>query len=317
MKRKFTTFSEILKCICHNNIKNNSLGSVGDTINCNSCKTSQHKKCVDRNSFMENYECPFCQVQKMDFKVKIIHESLLPSLIKKETFTTTKNFSFNITRDHHANYSKLKDVYFFIRCLRCDSIGYEMQWPLNCTININNGQLVFELQYKKYPQIKKREDFPIIFYFKEKCNYFKIDQYKFEDYFRYDMNSILFTSKFQENEDDIYNYSISAHFVKIINDNEEIINRIPVLNYNQNLKNSQNDIFYEEKISLTDLYNKNKPINFPARSLNCHHLSVFDLKSYLVMNSNSKIWNCPICKKKCVRVYIDNLIKNIITVLRQ
>jgi hypothetical protein len=58
-----------------------------------------------------------------------------------------------------------------------------------------------------------------------------------------------------------------------------------------------------ERITLKDCYNE-KRIIYPGRSLNCLHLSVFDIRTFLLMRRN-KIYNCPFCKKKCDALYID------------
>ena len=123
MNKGLFKFNYEVKCICHND----SILSISEIIKCESCQLYQHKKCVDQGILMENYECASCQVQKMDFKVKIILQKLLPSLIQNNNKIFTKNYSFSISRDQHTIYSKLNDVYFFIRCIRLDRTGYELR----------------------------------------------------------------------------------------------------------------------------------------------------------------------------------------------
>ncbi len=305
-----------MNCICQ---KNDSILTQFEKIKCNTCNNYQHKKCVKDNVYMENYECYLCQLKNMDFKINILQHVIHPHLLENNRKKFLCSIPFKLNQNDISRLQKEHDIFFFVRCLRLDNVGYENKWPLNCNITIN-GKTTFEFQFKKNPPRKMREDFPLIFYLNEHCNYFKIEQYKFLDFFNLDQNNITISCFFDVNDDDKYHYSFSAEFIRIFNNYEEIISRIPLI---EDLKeitkrirgnNNDNIMIFEEKIHLTDIYNRNVMIQLPARSINCKHISVFDVRSYLFMNSLSKHWNCPICRKKCVRIYIDYSLLKVIKV---
>lgn len=313
MKKKFSVIKENLEkinCICNNNIYK----VITDMIRCDSCNYIQHIKCIKNAASMENYECPTCQFLKMDFKIKTVCTLLNPSLI--ENVSKISKFNFNLSKEAFKIYSNMGNIFLFIRCIRLDNTGYENHWPFNCTIGIN--QIQFNVQFKKTPPRKMRDDTPILFYFNEKCSYYKKDQFKLDNFLKFDENKLTISTNFEENQDDIYNYAVTVELVSIINDNNDIIKNIPSVSdiniIRSRLKCTGNSIFYEEKINLFDIYNNNKMIKTPVRSINCQHLSVFDLGSYLSINSLSKNWNCPICRKKSVRLYKDDFLLKIINV---
>jgi hypothetical protein len=64
-------------------------------------------------------------------------------------------------------------------------------------------------------------------------------------------------------------------------------------------------------VTITDIYNSEDIIEIPVRSTNCGHLGVFDLKKFLVLRRN-KNYNCPICKRKAVSFYKDEVIDSLI-----
>ena len=305
-----------MNCICQ---KNESSKTQIEKIKCSSCNFYQHKKCIKDNILMENYECSLCQLRKMDFKIDILQQIISPFLIENNRKTYNRTLGFKLNANDLSKFQKNHDIYFFIRCMRLDKVGYEFKWPFNCGITIN-GKTTFTFQFMKNPPRKAREDFPLIFYFKDYCNYFKIEQYKFNDFFTMDQNYINISCFFDVNDDDKYHYSFSAEFVRIINNYDDIISNVPLVDDLAQIKkrvignNNESLSIFEEKINLTDIYNRNMLIQLPARSINCNHISVFDVRSYLFMNSISKHWNCPICRKKCVRIYIDNTLLKIIKV---
>ena len=68
----------------------------------------------------------------------------------------------------------------------------------------------------------------------------------------------------------------------------------------------------KEKISLLDLYTESERIKLPARGINCCHLNVFDLQTFLLLNRKTNKYQCPYCKRYANNLYIDGIILDFI-----
>jgi len=68
----------------------------------------------------------------------------------------------------------------------------------------------------------------------------------------------------------------------------------------------------KEKISLLDLYTESERIKIPARGVNCCHLNVFDLQTFLVLNRKTNKYQCPYCKRYANNLYVDGVILDFI-----
>jgi len=77
-------------------------------------------------------------------------------------------------------------------------------------------------------------------------------------------------------------------------------------------------LIYSMKVPLRDPFSQ-EPILMPARGIDCQHISVFDLQSFLIrgnpfrivkmsLEESLKLWTCPFCGKPCTmeQVYIDS-----------
>lgn len=293
-------------------------------IKCPTCNFSQHKDCVRDCIKMINYECPGCQIKISDPYLKNIVNILTPTLIPpsntlKSTFEIAPEVNKIVNQIQPNNNSK----FLILRCLRLDSNGYEHHWPMNCTISIN-GKHIKTLSYpKEMNRSSQRKDFPLVFYFRdEDCteNYHKFHtqhMHKLIDALQFNKpNSLEIKNEVSKNPKDIWSYVLSIDLVEVLKDVTEVISKIPIMsdieslkkrhNYLSNLKNELQIL--NEKVSFLDNYTvSGKRISLPVRSINCHHLKVFDLKSFLLLRRN-KSYDCPYCKKKAVRLYIDGFI---------
>jgi hypothetical protein len=293
-------------------------------IKCATCNFSQHKDCVRDCLKMINYECPGCQIKISDPYLKNIVNILTPTLIPpsnilKSTFEIAPEVNKIINQIQPNNNSK----FLILRCLRLDSNGYEHHWPMNCTISINGKHLKTLSYPKEMNRSSQRKDFPLVFYFRDEDyteNYHKFHaqhMHKLIDALQFNKpNSLEIKNEVSKNPKDVWSYVLSIDLVEVLKDVSEVISKIPVMNDVEALKkrhnylsNVKNELqILNEKVSFLDNYTvSGKRIALPVRSINCHHLKVFDLKSFLLLRRN-KSYDCPFCKRKAVRLYIDGFI---------
>jgi len=88
-------------------------------------------------------------------------------------------------------------------------------------------------------------------------------------------------------------------------------------------------LIHSMKVPLRDPFSQ-EPILVPARGIDCKHISVFDLRSFLIRGNpfrsvkmsqeeSSKLWTCPFCGKPCTleQVYIDSFFTEIMDNMSQ
>jgi hypothetical protein len=301
-----------------------------DVIKCTNCEKTQHKDCVKDLIKMINYECPSCQIKVSDPFIKHIVNILTPTLIPCNNFLkSTFEVGEEVNKVLKSNMMPNSNSKFFIlRCLRLDSEGYEHHWPFNCSISIN-GTLMKTMTYpKEVNRSQSRKDFPLVFYLREEDytqNYHKFQQnhmYKFIEILDFNRpNSIELKNDLAKNPKDIWRYVISIDLVEVIKEVEEVLGRIPIYKeeslkkrqvYLSQFRNGMN--ITGEQISFLENYTSSgKRITLPGRSLNCHHLNAFDLKNFLLLRRN-KSYDCPFCKCKATRLYVDDVLRNLIQV---
>jgi hypothetical protein len=322
-----------INCPCKINdlLKNNK-----NLKQCWSCNTYQHEQCMKEAAKMTNYQCPRCQINDMDPYVKTL-SNIMPALIVNYQPTDLKMiFQFKILpdvlkilEDYSRGPARKNPLYIFIRCLRLDEEGYEHHWPLNFFTSINGFCLKNLVLPKFPPRSKSRIDFPIAIFIRQEDmnptpNFHNLNK---EHLFpigkticlNSNMENVLeFKSDFSKNDNDKFSYVVSVDLVEILKEPEDVIKNIPIISEKQELSRffnkggeSADEILSSEKVNLIDCYTRSQRIKIPARSINCLHLSVFDLKYYLAINRKNKSYNCPLCKKKATRIYIDGFIKNI------
>ena len=326
-----------IKCPCRQSINTKNM------MTCATCKTQQHQDCMKDLSKMQNYQCPTCQLSESDFFIKPLFNILQPTLIKNEKSDAKFSQTFQVELEFLKILEKVYLIspqnmkYVMIRCLRLEEEGYEHHWPFNCVINVN-GTTLKTLNLPKYPpRSKSRVDYPITFYFKpedinQTQNYHNLHKEYFFFLSRHlnlvplKKNVIDLKIDYRKNDNDKYSYVISIDLVEVIKDKEEVINSIPVVsdikvlksilnpNLNQivnpNSKQIDNmeEITSSEKVNLIDCYTNSHKIRIPVRSINCSHLKIFDLAFFLQINRKNKSYECPICKKKATRLYVDGFI---------
>jgi len=296
---------------------------------CPSCGKSQHQECIKDILKMRNYQCPSCQLKESDFFIKPIYNILQPTLIKNEKIEVVFKREFQVNSDFGKftqnllinNTQKKNFNYVMIRCLRLDREGYEHHWPYNCSIYLNNNQLKSLLLPKNPPRSRSRVDYPLTFYFKVEDianNYHSLNNNysfllnKLMCLQPFKKNTLEIKIDFPNNDNDVYSYVLSIDLVELLKDKEDVIKNISVVNdvktlmsyVNVNI-NEAEDFQMNVKINLIDSYTNSKRIKIPARSFNCKHLSVFDLGFFLDINRKNKSYQCPVCKTKATRVYID------------
>ena len=303
-------------------------------IQCNECKTWQHKDCLKSMTKMRNYLCPNCQIIKGGLFYNIIYTLLEPSLFVVEN--NKHNHSIFHFLPDTKMYPKIKKIqknspeFIIIRCLKFDKVGFSFHWPKMSKIYINDKLI---LDFTKKGQKKKdkmivlvpKNDFEnsedkenfgnknLIY----DANIVIIDDYIFDkkqNRFEIDVN-------YSQNECiENTNFAISINYCEILVEPNEIIKKVPIYYDKTTLKElliknvdeNKNILSTKEKIKLLDLYTESEKIKLPARGINCCHLDVFDLKTFLLLNRKTNKYQCPYCKRYANNLYIDGILLNFI-----
>jgi len=297
------------------------------SIKCQSCNYLQHEECISEQLKMRNYECPSCQLLHFDPYIKTVENVLQPALLMNRNGNSQKECNFVISTNviskineykHSQSLTNNGKLYILIRCIRLDDIGYEHHWPLNGSIVLNKTKLK-EMKVLKYPpRSKPRQDYPYVIYFKEedKVNnehMFQSDHFISSDMIRFDgINSLIVYSNFSINDDDRFSYVVSIDLIKILS-TEQVISSIEKISSTDNIIkaiNKDKDL-YPNEVKLSSIVIKpkdpfsDKLISIPVRSFNCQHVDVFDLETFLYIKRKNKVYNCPICRVKACRLYVD------------
>lgn len=323
-----------INCPCKINdlLKNNK-----NLKQCWSCNTYQHEQCMKDAAKMTNYQCPKCQINDMDPYVKTVMNIMPALMVNYQPADSKMIFQFKILPDvlkileeYSRGPTRKNPLYIFIRCLRLDEEGYEHHWPLNFFSSINGFSLKTLVLPKFPPRSKSRVDFPIAIFIRHEDmnpnpNFHNLNKDHFYPIAKTinisgnAENFLEFKSEYSKNDNDKFSYVVSVDLVEILKEAEDVIKNVPMISEKLELSRffnkggeSGDEILSSEKVNLIDCYTRSQRIKIPARSINCLHLSVFDLKYYLAINRKNKSYNCPLCKKKATRIYVDGFIKNIL-----
>ena len=308
-------------CYLQESYKNSKL-----IIQCTSCKKYQHKLCIRSMAKMARYQCPFCQLKKGALFFNVLYSLIEPSLV--EFNPNNKILSEWITFIPDSNvYStfltKFKDspTAIIIRCMRFDKNGFSFHWPKMSKIYIND-KIILDLTKKGSKQRDRmialipgkdyEKDNISKKFFLYDSNIFKNEDYLIEK----KPNRLGLQVYLNDGEKMEYkNYLISIDLCEIYKDPKPIIDDIPIINSKKEIKEilSNNEeentiLSIKEKISLLDIYTETDRIKIPARGINCCHLNVFDLKTFLIINRKTNKFQCPFCKRYSNDLYIDGII---------
>jgi len=315
-----------IKCVCGLEDRPKNIKMI---MQCNECKTWQHKECLKAMVKMRNYLCPFCQVKKGGLFYNTVYTLLEPSLFQIDTSRDNRG-SYSFIPDTHI-YPKIDKIvnddpeFIIIRCLRFDKGGFSFHWPKLAKIYMNN-KLILDFTQKG----SKKKDRMIALLTKKE---FESEDYIKNKYLLYDANIVIIDDFIYDKrpnrleinvnysqDDDIENtnFAISMDCVEILRDPNEIMKKVPTIHEKIKLKEllrkneDENNVNVlastKEKISLLDLYTESERIKLPARGVNCCHLNVFDLQTFLVLNRKTNKYQCPYCKRYANNLYVDGVI---------
>ena len=264
-------------------------------IECPICKKSQHIACIPPMLLDAiRYFCLKCMFKYVD---PLFHQMTI--LLPPCTLDEKKNiFKF------HTKITSNSII--LIRCIKFEDNKYELKWPNNCSITINEHSIVKLMT----PQFNE----PIVFVqnpsMLEKC-FFTNNAFVFTGIL-FDLPSIEndLTIRLNHNNRENKLYIIDVEQVSILDNNEQIMKYIETVNTKPRMfELLQNIVEVSELINANDIYSDSEPITVPARGFLCEHLSVFDLVKFLNMNENRVGKRCPICQKLMIKIYIDGFIQ--------
>ncbi len=297
-------------------------------IQCTSCKKYQHKSCMKSMIRMPRYQCPYCQLKKGALFFNNLYSLIEPSLVEFNPVNKILAVWLTFIPDSiaYSTFSKKfsdSPVAIIIRCMRLDSNGFSFHWPKMSKISINN-KIILDLTQKGY----KRKDRMIALIPGKDFNNDNMQK----QFLLYDSNIIKnedfliekrpnrFEIEIHLNEGEKMEYTnflISIDLCEIYKEAEPIIDNIPIIFSKNEIKNillkneDENNLLpIKEKVSLLDIYTDTNKIEIPARGVNCCHLNVFDLKTFLVINRKTNKFQCPYCKRYSNDLYIDGIIYN-------
>ena len=131
-------------------------------------------------------------------------------------------------------------------------------------------------------------------------------------------NNIIQENIYNKNNNNNINYNNNNNFYRQQTPN---IGKYSYLNkYDNNMRLIQKDkekeknenLKYNELISLLDIYTDSDFINIPAKGWKCSHLGCFNLKTFLGYMEHTRSYKCPFCSQKVGLIYKCNEMKNII-----
>ena len=302
-------------------LKNNK-----NVIQCTSCHKYQHKFCMKSMVKMPGYQCPYCQFKKGALFFNILYSLVDPYLIEFNPINRITHIWISFIPDtlvYSTFQKKCEDspMAIVIRCLRFDKNGFSFHWPKMSKIYIND-KIILDLTRKGSKQrdrmialvpskdydkgnIQKK-------FFLYDSNIIKNEEYLIEkkpNRFEIDIN-------INEDEKMEYkNFMVSIDLCEIYKEPEPIMSNIPILNSKKEILNllinneGEKSLYsIKEKVRLMDIYTETEKIKIPARGINCCHLNVFDLKTFLVINRKTNKFQCPYCKRYSNDLYIDGII---------
>ena len=238
-------------------------------------------------------------------------------------------------------------VFILIRCLKFDKKGFSYHWPKQSKIYLNEKLILdFTLRgtKKQDRMICLVPEDVLLSYDNGLDNWSRDSGSEInENYENFRSENLIYDANIVVIDDYIYdkrpnrlevivnyiieenlestNFAVSIDCCEIIRDPKEIIQKIPIYREKRRLKEllqknedentvNNNDILSTllEKINLMDLYTETEKIKLPARGMNCWHLNVFDLRTFLLLNRKTNKYQCPYCKRYSINLYIDGVI---------
>ena len=238
-------------------------------------------------------------------------------------------------------------VFILIRCLKFDKKGFSYHWPKQSKIYLNEKLILdFTLRgtKKQDRMICLVPEDVLLSYDNGLDNWSRNSGSEInENYENFRSENLIYDANIVVIDDYIYdkrpnrlevivnyiieenlestNFAVSIDCCEIIRDPKEIIQKIPIYREKRRLKEllqknedentvNNNDTLSTllEKINLMDLYTETEKIKLPARGMNCWHLNVFDLRTFLLLNRKTNKYQCPYCKRYSINLYIDGVI---------
>ena len=238
-------------------------------------------------------------------------------------------------------------VFILIRCLKFDKKGFSYHWPKQSKIYLNEKLILdFTLRgtKKQDRMICLVPEDVLLSYDNGLDNWSRDSGSEInENYENFRSENLIYDANIVVIDDYIYdkrpnrlevivnyiieenlestNFAVSIDCCEIIRDPKEIIQKIPIYREKRRLKEllqknedentvNNNDTLSTllEKINLMDLYTETEKIKLPARGMNCWHLNVFDLRTFLLLNRKTNKYQCPYCKRYSINLYIDGII---------
>ena len=238
-------------------------------------------------------------------------------------------------------------VFILIRCLKFDKKGFSYHWPKLSKIYLN-GKIILDFTLrgtkKQDRMICLVSEDVLLSYDIGMDNWSRDSGSEMnENYENFRSQNLIYDANIVVIDDYIYdkkpnrleivvnyiyeenlestNFAVSIDCCEIIRDPQEIIQKIPIFREKRRLKEllkknedentvNNNDTLSTllEKINLMDLYTETERIRLPARGINCWHLNVFDLRTFLLLNRKTNKYQCPYCKRYSINLYIDGII---------
>ena len=242
--------------------------------------------------------------------------------------------------------NRANPVFILIRCLKFDKKGFSYHWPRLSKIYLNEKLIIdFTLKgAKKQDRMICLVSEDILRSYDSESDNISWDSSSGinDNYQNFRSKNLIYDSNIVVIEDYIYdkrpnrleinvnyileenlestNFAVSIDCCEIIRDPEEIIKKVPVYrekrrlkelltkNEDENTVNNGSLSTLLEKINLMDLYTETEKIKLPSRGINCCHLNVFDLRTFLLLNRKTNRYQCPYCKRYSINLYIDGII---------
>ena len=304
-KVKNIHFSQISGCYCQEKKPEDEKVL---TCSVSRCSRVCHFSCLPwSQKKLGAFECPSCIILSNDPLNKIEQVLVEPSIL-----LSGSHYYYNINNSVASNILANNNIAIEVRMIKLDGKYFiDQTWPDKCEIEVNGSKIANIDPLIRHSSLKKRKDQKFLTRNKYVlgrnsfvCKYQNIQDGKNTDF---DKNPIYVLAVLLVKRQTAL--ELSQHIVKhnkltIEESKTQIIRKFE----------DQKDVGISEiKVDLVCKLTYT-PLNLPARGINCQHIDCFDLLYFLksMENNNLRKWTCPLCRKYCSKIIIDDYLSFII-----
>ena len=304
-KAKNIHFSQISGCYCQEKKPEDER-----TLTCsvNRCSRVCHFSCLPwSQKKLGAFECPSCIILSNDPLNKIEQVLVEPSIL-----LSGSPYYYNINNSVASNILANNNIAIEVRMIKLDGKYFiDQTWPDKCEIEVNGSKIANIDPLITHSSLKKRKDQKFLTRNKYVlgrnsfvCKYQNIQDGKNTDFDKNPIYVLAVLLVKRQTALELSQHVVAHNKLTIEESKNQIIRKFE----------DQKDVGISEiKVDLVCKLTYT-PLNLPARGINCQHIDCFDLLYFLksMENNNLRKWTCPLCRKYCSKIIIDDYLSFII-----